>query len=260
MAYRHLELEPHGPILRVYLNRPECLNALDTTTLEEIADCFAALQRRFDVRVVVLSGRGRSFSAGADRRRPPGRDLLEREDVAARERRHHTQIGLRAMRAVEACEIVTIASVAGHAIGGGACLAVACDFRLASEDAVLHIPEVDLGVPLTWGATPRFIGEIGAARAREMILFSEPIDGRRAETWGLVHRAVPPADLEAATLEWATRLAAKPELAVHMTKTQFRAYAARDSLGTVAETDGDLLAAASRDPAFRSAFNWKDAT
>jgi len=257
VSYQHLELEPMGPILRVYLNRPECLNALDTTTLQEIADCFTALQHRFEARVVILAGRGRSFSSGADRRRPPGRDLLDQAGISPRERRHHTQVGFRAVRAIEACEVVTVASVAGHAIGGGACLAFSCDFRIAAEDAVFHIPEVDLGVPLTWGATPRLIHEIGAARARQMILMAERVDGRRAETWGLVHRAVPQMELEAATLEWAKRVASKPALAVHMTKTQFRAYAARDRLGVVAETDGDLLAAASRDPAFREAFNWK---
>jgi methylglutaconyl-CoA hydratase len=136
--------------------------------------------------------------------------------------------------------------VQGHAIGGGFALALACDFRIAARDAVFQVPEVDLGIPLTWGATPRLIHEVGAARAREVILMCDPIGAEQAERWGLIHRAVEPGELERVADDWARRLAAKPEVAVHMTKTQFRAYAARAVLGDVTETDGDILRGALR--------------
>ena len=93
---------------------------------------------------------------------------------------------------------MTIARLHGHAIGGGLALALACDFRVAADDALLDLPEVDLGVPLTWGATPRLIHEIGAARARELILLCDRVDAERAERDGLVHRVVPAAALDAA--------------------------------------------------------------
>ncbi len=112
-------------------------------------------------------------------------------------------------------------------------------------------------MPLTWGATPRLIHEVGAARARELILLCDRIDGARAERWGLVHRAVPADQLDAMVDDWARRLAAKPELAVHMTKTQFRAYARRAALGDVTETDGDVLMAASRSEVARNSFRAK---
>jgi enoyl-CoA hydratase/carnithine racemase len=133
-------------------------------------------------------------------------------------------------------------------------LALACDFRIAAEDSVFHVPEVDLGVPLSWGASARLIHEIGAARARELILMCERIDARTAERFGLVHRVAPAARLDACVDDWARRLAAKPELAVHMTKTQLRAHARRAVLGDVTETDGDVLLAASRSAVARASF------
>lgn len=253
--YRSLEIERDGPILRVWLARPARRNALDTQTLEEIATLYASLSRDFPVRVVVLGGRGPSFCAGADRRDPPGRERLRADSGASeRERRWTSQIGLRACRAIEDAEIPTIARIHGHAIGGGAALALACDFRIAAAGAVFSIPEVDLGIPLTWGATARLIHEIGAARAREAILLCDAFDAERAAAWGVVHRVVPPEQLDAAVDEWARRLAAKPEIAVHMTKTQLRAYAARARLGDFGESDGDALQAASRLGAARLAF------
>jgi enoyl-CoA hydratase/carnithine racemase len=250
-----LELERDGAILRVWLARPERRNALDTTALEEIAALFGALQRDFETRVVVLGGRGLSFCAGADRRDPPGREALRADSGASdRARRFAAQVGLRACRAVEDAEVVTIARVHGHAIGGGAALALACDFRVAAEDAVFQIPEVDLGIPLAWGAAARLAHEVGAARARQAILLCDRFDAREALAWGAVHQVVPVAELDAAVDAWAQRLAAKPEIAVHMTKTQFRAYAALARLGDFTETDGDALSIASRLGVARKAF------
>ncbi|MEE8580820.1 MAG: enoyl-CoA hydratase/isomerase family protein, partial [Myxococcota bacterium] len=165
-----------------------------------------------------------------------------------------SQLGRRACRAIEALELPTIARVQGHAVGGGFALALACDFRIAAESAVFHVPEVDLGVPLTWGATPRLILEVGAARAREIILMCDPISAAQAERWGIANRVVPEDQLDAVVEQWAGRLAAKPEAAVHMTKTQFRAFAQRANLGDVSESDGDLLMSASRGAVARESF------
>jgi enoyl-CoA hydratase/carnithine racemase len=250
-----LELERDGPILRVWLDRPERRNALDTGSLEEIEALFGSLRRDFATRVVVLGGRGPSFCSGADRRSPPGSERMGAASGASdRERRWCAQLGLRACRAIADAEPVTIARVHGHAVGGGFALALACDLRIAAEDAVFHIPEVDLGVPLAWGASARLIQEVGAARARQLILLCDRIDGACAERWGVVHRAVPAGHLDAAVAEWASRMAAKPEVAVHMTKGQFRAHANVSALGDVTETDGDLMLAASRGGVARDSF------
>ena len=254
-----LELERAGPLLFVWLARPEKLNALNGTSLAEIEALFGELQTDFATRVVVLGGRGRSFCAGADRDDPPGsRRMRSGEGASERERRYTAQLGRRACAAIEALEAITIARLHGHVLGGGLALALACDFRLAADDARLALPEVDLGVPLTWGAVPRLIHEIGAARARELLLLCDALDAAHAERVGLVHRAVPAADLDATVRAWAERLAAKPEIAVHMTKTQLRAYAQRAKLGDVSEGDADLLLGASRVGVARSAFRRRE--
>ncbi len=252
MAWKTLSVEHAGPVARVWLDRPEKRNALNALALEEIADAFGSLQTDFDTRVVVLGGRGPSFCSGADRSDPPGRSSeAARGD---RERRWLGQLGLRAVRAIESLEAVSIARVHGHAIGGGAVLPLACDLRVAAAGTIFSIPEVDLGVPLGWGATPRLIREIGPARARELILLCDKIDAETAAGFGLLNRVVPEDQLDATVDEWAARIAAKPEIAVHMVKTQFRAYAATVPLGDVTEADGDLLNAASRGTAFRERF------
>ncbi len=258
MNWKTLSVTYDGPILRVWLDRPDKRNALNGTALEEIATLFEALATDFVTRVVVLGGRGPSFCAGADRTDPPGHArLAATSDASDRERRWVSQIGLRAARAVERAEVVTIARLHGHVVGGGVVLAAACDFRIAAEGTLLHVPEVDLGIPLTWGGTPRLIHELGAARARELVLLCERIDAAEAHRIGLVHRVVPPAELDATVNAMASKLAAKPEAAVHMTKTQFRAYAARGALGDVTETDGDELVAASRTAIARLSFPTK---
>ncbi|HSD28998.1 MAG TPA: enoyl-CoA hydratase/isomerase family protein, partial [Vicinamibacteria bacterium] len=109
-SFERLVLERTPPVASVWLNRPERRNALDGTALREIAEVFRELSTDFEVKVVVLGGRGPSFCAGADRRDPPG---TPRDGAGARERRHGSQIGLRAVEAIEACEAVTIARVHG---------------------------------------------------------------------------------------------------------------------------------------------------
>jgi enoyl-CoA hydratase/carnithine racemase len=255
MNWKTLSVTYDGPVLRVWLDRPDKRNALNGAALEELATLFEGLATDFVTRVAVLGGRGPSFCAGADRSDPPGHArLAAASDASDRERRWVAQIGFRAARAIERAEVVTIARLHGHVIGGGVVLAAACDFRVAAEEALFHVPEVDLGIPLTWGGTPRLIHELGAARARELVLLCERIDAAEAHRIGLVQRVVPAAELDAVVNAMAARLAAKPEAAVHMTKTQFRAYGARAALGDVTETDGDQLVAAARGAVARRSF------
>jgi enoyl-CoA hydratase/carnithine racemase len=183
--------------------------------------------------------------------------MLAESGATDRERRHAAQLGLRACRAIEDSEQLTIAQIHGHAIGGGLALALACDFRLAEAGTLFQFPEVDLGLPLTWGAVPRLIAEVGAARAREIVLLCDRFDAARAERWGVIHRALDADALEATTVEWAERLCAKPEVAVHLTRTQLRAYARTTRLGDLAESDGELLLGASRAAAARARFRSK---
>lgn len=249
-----LDSERDGETLRIWLNRPGKLNALDTVALREIGDVFGRLEYEHDARVIVLGGRGRSFSAGADRHPDPDPDA----PATARGRRWFAHLGRRACRAIEECEIPTVARVQGHAIGGGMCLAMACDFRISTAGAAWYLPEVELGVPLTWAAIPRLIQEIGSARARQLVMLAERIDGIRAGEWALAHEVVDDSELDATIERWAERIRSLPEPAVHMTKTTFRGYARAYAMGDASEADGDLIALAQTDPAVAERFGRSD--
>lgn len=255
MNYETLEIEHDGAVAHVFMNRPERRNALNHTILEELADAFTALQREFNVKVVVLAGRGKSFSSGADRKEggPTNRRV---EDDTGRARRYASQVGRRAMEAITNLEAMTIAKVQGHAVGGGFCLALACDFRIAAAGTRFRIPEVELAVPLTWGAVPRLIYEIGPLRAREWVALADWVEAEEALEAGFLNRVVTADSLDAEVARWAEKLAAKPELALHMTKTQFRGYAKTAFLGDASETDGDIISAAAQTEEARAAFSW----
>jgi enoyl-CoA hydratase/carnithine racemase len=197
-----IEIVRDGDVLRVWMNRPDKRNPLGATALEELRQVFTDVNEDFDVRCIVLGGRGPSFSGGADRKAAPA---PRTSDPSPRERRWVAQLGRRAARAIEDCEVPTIARLHGHVVGGAAVLALACDFRVAADDVSVWIPEVDLGIPLTWGAVPMLIRECGMARAREAIVLCDRIGATDAERWGIVHRVVAIDQLDAAVDEWAER-------------------------------------------------------
>ena len=122
--------------------------------------------------------------------------------------------------AVERMSALTIAAIKGPCVGGGVVLASACDLRIAADDTVFSIPEVDLGIPLAWGGIPRLVREIGPAMTRELVLTCRPFDADEARSIGFVNRVVPRADLEAAVDELADQLAAKAPNVVRTTKRQ----------------------------------------
>ena len=249
-AYTTLSCDLDGEVLRVWLDRPDKLNALSTVTLREVGDLFASLEHEHEIGVVVLGGRGRSFCAGADRSPAPDPSRPSTE----RGKRWFANLGRRACRAIEDCPIPTVARVHGHAVGGGMCFAASCDFRITTEDAQWFLPEIELGLPMTWAAIPRLAQEIGTARARQMVMLCDRITGATAEQWGLAHQSVTVEQLDEAVEQWVNRVLAMPALAVHMTKTTFRGYSRLHALGDASEADADLLTLAQLDPAVAANF------
>jgi enoyl-CoA hydratase/carnithine racemase len=254
-SYDTLEIERderRPEVLRVWFNRPERRNAVNSRMMLEVGDLFLGLQTDFATRVVVLGGRGLSFCAGADRK-PDDQPLPP--PATTREERWRAHLGRRAARAIEDCEIPVIGRIQGHASGGGCVWALSCDFRVATRDAVFWYPEVELGVPLTWAATPRLIQEIGTARARQMVMLCERVTAEAGEPWGLVHEAVAPGALDAAVDRWVERVLAMPDPALHMTKTQFRGYSRLFAQGDVSEADADQIELARRAPGVKERFS-----
>lgn len=155
MKFETLKIEVNGSIGRLTLNRPERLNALSRTMLRELAEAAQWFNAQSEVRVVIVCGAGRAFCAGADLKDTPGKDSSKESASTWFEQRTAAQTGLRMMDAVEQMRATTIASVQGYAVGGGVLLMAACDLRISADDARFSIPEVELGIPLTWGGIPR---------------------------------------------------------------------------------------------------------
>ncbi|HUP34827.1 MAG TPA: enoyl-CoA hydratase/isomerase family protein [Candidatus Limnocylindria bacterium] len=175
-----VRLDLDGPVARVTLNRPEVLNAGDPAWVVELTDVVARIGANRDLRVAVITGAGRAFSTGVDLGSLAAGEMTLPRFVAWED----------AMTAIEHMRLPFIAAINGHCLGGGLQLALVCDYRLASEDAVIGLPAVkECLIPsMALYRLPRLIG---AARAREMILTGEPISAVRAEQVGLVSRVVP---------------------------------------------------------------------
>lgn len=239
--YERLVIEPNGPVLNVWLDRPDKLNALDPRTLEEITELYTAVHDMDEVRVVVLGGRGRAFSAGADLKNHPSRPAAE---DPPRKHRRIAQTGYRAIEAIRGCPAITLARLHSHVIGGAMLLAAASDFRIGASDTVFRLPEVEIGLPLSWGGTPLLINEIGAARARELIVMCRPVEAAEALRLGLLHSAVAPDDLDNEVRRWVDRLVSLPHYPVEATKHQFQRYAAAARSADLSQTDADIYQAA----------------
>jgi enoyl-CoA hydratase/carnithine racemase len=223
-----------GAVRRIELCRPARRNALDDATRQALAAQAEALAEDREVRVVVLSGAGTGFSAGADLR-----ERLPLEPTWAG-RRRAAGAWQRLLDAWEALPQVTVAAIHGHAIGGACLLVAACDLRVATDDAWFRIPELALGIPLTWGGLPRLEREVGLPRARDLVLTGRAIGAAEAASWGLVQRVVPREGLQAAVDDLVATLLAQPAAPLAMTKDALAATARRRTSG--AWSDPDLLA------------------
>lgn len=203
-----------GPIGRLVLNRPEKLNSFFGTMRDEIADGLEELGADENVRVVVVTGRGRAFCAGADVTYMSG--LLEAGDYE--EANALVEAGRRVIQAVTGMPKPVIAALNGPAAGGGANLALCCDLRIASERASIGQTFNRIGLHPDWGGTwivPRLVGP---ARAAELFMMAEMIPAERALELGLVNRVVVPEALDDTVADWADRLAAKPALPLALSK------------------------------------------
>lgn len=244
-TFPHLDVRVEGPIVTITLDRPEVLNALSVELLESLVAACHWIQTRQEVRVVVLTGAGRTFSAGADL---STMDRLLGDPAGAR---IAADAGDRAASAIEALDAVTIAAIQGRCVGGGVVLALACDLRVASETARFSIPEVDLGIPLAWGGIPRLLREVPPAVVRDLVLTCREFDAAEAQQLGLLSRVCPAGQVEATVIGLAEELATKARLPVDATLDAVRA-----TLGIGAPlgwSDADSLLAAVRDPQCQAA-------
>lgn len=200
----------HDAVLRITVNRPDKLNALNAATLEALFTAFEAAAGNPDVRVVVLTGAGpKAFVAGAD--------IAEMSGLSATQGRDFSLHGQRLMRRIETLPKPVIAMVNGYALGGGLELAMACHLRIAADTAKVGQPEINLGLIPGFGGSQRLLRLAGRAATLELCLLGAPIDAARAAQLGILNRVVPAAELEAETLKLATQLANAAPLALRGT-------------------------------------------
>ena len=211
MTYETILYEAADGIVTITLNRPEVHNAMNERMRQELTRCFGDLATSDEARVVVVTGAGeRAFSAGADIR-----EFVEPQ-VPVRFRESRKRVDFR--QAMDRCPQPIIGAIRGYALGGGLELALACDIRIAGEDAQLGLTEVNLAIIPGGGGTQRLPRLVGRGRALEMILTGARIDAREAWRIGLVERVVPAADVLASARELARTLAEKAPVALRYAK------------------------------------------
>lgn len=251
MQLTTVEVSHTGPRGAIWLNRPDKLNPLGTTTLVELVQAAEFFDSRPEVKVVVVGGRGRAFSAGADLAAfTPSSDAPPRSGPAPS--REAADAGRRMADAIEAMHAVTVARLHGHCVGGGVVLAAACDLRLAADDTYFSIPEVDLGIPLAWGGIPRLVRELGPALTKELVMTCRPFSAEEAHRAGFLNRVVPAMDLDEAVEAMLALLEGKSSLTLRATKRHTNAVT-EGMVGTARTwNDADTLVTALGDPESRS--------
>lgn len=241
MKFDTIEVTVDGQRAALTLDRPAKLNPLSSHTLNEIETAARWLDTHDDLKVVVVSGRGRAFSAGAD---------VSSFGAATNERdpRDDADSGWRMARAMDELRAVTVARLHGWCVGGGLVLAAVCDLRVAGVGSRFSIPEVELGIPLAWGGIPRLVREIGPAMTKELVMTCREFGPDEAKAAGFVNRVVPDEELDAAVDELVTTLLRMPKLALLATKVHTNAVT-ESMVGTGRSwSDADGLLAGLRDP------------
>lgn len=243
MDYQHIRLERDGHLAIVTFNRPAVANAVHYEHLAEIEHCALAFRDDAETRVVIFTGAGRHFCSGMDlNARAADADL----PLVLRRRRQ--RMGERAMQAILGIDQLTIGAWNGGALGGGACLATAMDFRLGASDCFIQYPEIDLGMNLMWQSLPLAVRTFGASRAKRLVIGGERVHADTLLAWGALEAVVPPAELMTAARAFAATYVDKSPIAAQMIKRSVNAIAgALDRAFMHMDADQNLQTQATRD-------------
>ena len=233
-------LEAKGPIGILTMNRPEALNALNEQVLRDLDAALDQAAAQDDILVLILTGAGRSFVAGAD--------IAQMKDLSPMEAKRFGLYGNGVFLKLENFPKPVIAAVNGFALGGGCELAMSCDIRVASEKAKFGQPEVGLGITPGFGGTQRLARIVGTSNAMELILTAKTISAAQAQEMGLVSHVYPPEELMDKALELAQAIAANAQVAVRESKAAIRRGLQTDmATGAAFEAEAFALCFATED-------------
>ena len=208
--YQTLRYEKQENIGILTINRPEALNALNSTVIGDLEQAITEVEKDAELGALIITGEGRSFVAGAD--------IGEQLPLDVAGGRKWGQRGSALMRRIEKLEIPTIAAVNGFALGGGCELAMSCDIRIASEKAKFGQPEVGLGITPGFSGTQRLPRRVGIAKAKELIFSGKVIGAAEAEKIGLVNAVYAPEELIPGAIAMAKSFTANAPIAVKYSK------------------------------------------
>lgn len=211
MEFKNLVIEKKDAVGIIKINRPESLNALNIETLGEIRDAITSLNNDEDVKVIIFTGEGKAFIAGAD--------IKQMKDMNEDEASEFSALGQKIFDIIENLDKPVIAAVNGFALGGGCELAMACDIRLASNTAKFGQPEVNLGIIPGFGGTQRLSRLAGKGIAKELIFTADMIDAPTAMRIGLVNKVFPSEELMKEALLMAHKIALKGPAAILIAKS-----------------------------------------
>ncbi|MGD9570119.1 MAG: enoyl-CoA hydratase-related protein [Sedimentibacter sp.] len=208
--FNNLLINYEESIAILTFNRPDCLNALNTAVLEELNQAMEMLEKDESINVIIITGNGKAFVAGAD--------ISEMKDKTVSEAKAFSNLGSKLFRKIELMNKPVIAAVNGYALGGGCELAMACDIIIASENAKFGQPEVGLGIIPGYSGTQRLPRLVGVKKAKELIFTAETINAVEAEKIGLLNKVVLSDQLIEVSLELARRIVSKGQTAVKYAK------------------------------------------
>ncbi len=215
MEDKNLLIEEKNGVALLTINRPEALNSLNSSLLDELPDAFTTLGRDSDVKAIVLTGSGeKAFVAGAD--------IAEMAEMNVQQAKEFSRKGQRLVNLIGQISKPVIAAVNGFALGGGLEMALACDFAYASENAKVGLPEVTLGILPGFGGTQKLGRLIGRSRANELVFTGKMLYAAEAREWGIVNAVFPISELVAKALETAEKIAGNGLLGVAHAKDAIR--------------------------------------
>ncbi len=230
MEFKNLKLTEKDDILYVTVNRPEAMNALNTRFFLEMDEVVASHATKDNIKVMVITGEGKAFVAGAD--------IAEMVDMDSEEGKGFSILGQNTFRSLEKLEIPVIAAINGYALGGGLELAMACDFRIANNKARFGQPEVSLGLIPGYAGTQRLSRLVGIADALYILLTTDMIDAETALRIGLVQKVVNVEDLMPEVEKIAKIIASKGPKAIKKVKMVTRqGYESDFEIGSALESE-----------------------
>ena len=228
-----LRVERTGRVVRLVLDRPERLNAVNEQLYARLTQELGRADDDPDVRVIVVAGEGRAFCVGADQK-------AHAEGRTAAQQAEYVELGWRVCELIQRSRKPVVAAVHGYALGAGAEIATSADFLVMAEDAQMGFPEVSIGTYVGGGVTRRLPRLVGLRRATELLMLGERFSGKDAVSWGLAFLAVPADALAAAVSDLAQRLAAKAPLSIARLKAALLSEAPFDEV--LRSEAADLLA------------------